>query len=315
VQRLVAYIREMDIQILHAHGTSVFLAAVASFLHPGLLVIWHDHFGLQDTAHRPAWLYRLAAKRIDGVITVSAKLGAWSRDHLHQPSNRVWFVPNFVSTPPVEPLETKLPGQQGGRVVCVANLRPQKDHPTLLLAMRRTIKAMPHAHLLLVGAVDDLEYEGRIRRELAVGNLGDHVSVLGFRNDVAAVLRSCDVGVLSSSSEAMPLALIEYGMAGLAVVATRVGQCADVLDEGRAGLIVLPGHPEMLADAIVALLGSPELREEFGTRLRRRVGEMYSAGAVVTQICAIYQILLSARSPGSPRLGTAVTAANGRNAS
>src|SRR5438876_11120160 len=82
--------------------------------------------------------------------------------------------------------------------------------------------------------------------------------------------KACDVGVLSSRSEGMPLALLEYGMNGLPSVATRVGQCAEMLDDGRAGLLVPPAAPEPLAKAILALLQSPEQRAELGGRFRQR---------------------------------------------
>jgi len=107
------------------------------------------------------------------------------------------------------------------------------------------------------------------------------------------VLRGCDVGVLSSVSEGLPLALLEYGMAKLPVVATRVGQCAEVLDEGRAGLLVPPGSPAELAEALVKLLGDGSQRREMGEKLCSRVREHYGPDKVVSQICRVYDLVLA----------------------
>jgi hypothetical protein len=90
IRELVRFIRENDIQVLHPHGASVFTAAIAAALAPGVRVIWHDHFGRCGTEERPAWLYGLAAKKVDGVIAVNDALAEWSRSKLHIPANRIW---------------------------------------------------------------------------------------------------------------------------------------------------------------------------------------------------------------------------------
>jgi glycosyltransferase involved in cell wall biosynthesis len=115
---------------------------------------------------------------------------------------------------------------------------------------------------------------------------------LGVRRDVYAILKACDIGVLSSACEGLPLALIEYGMAALPAVATNVGQCGEVLDEGRAGILVASASPEPLAEALLSLLKSPERRLALGKQLHRRVKERYSADAVMKQVCQIYEKIL-----------------------
>jgi glycosyltransferase involved in cell wall biosynthesis len=158
--------------------------------------------------------------------------------------------------------------------------------------MKFVTQAFPDAHLLLVGATGDLEYAQHVRHLIRAENLEGHVSLLGARQDVERILRSCDVGVLSSASEGLPLSLLEYGMAGLAAVATRIGQCPEVLEEGASGLLVPPGDPQQLAAAILSLLRSPDRRAELACRFQIRVAQAYSAGAAMDRICKIYQGLL-----------------------
>jgi glycosyltransferase involved in cell wall biosynthesis len=294
IRRLVSFVRSNDIAILHAHGSSLFVAAVASLVQaprpPAL--IWHDHYGQYLCDDRPRWVYRLASRRVNGVISVNRPLAAWAKRHLCVPPAHVWYIPNFVCPPaPDQAVNTTLPGQGGRRIVCVANLRPQKDHESLFRAMAIVTRTHPDAHLLLVGSGGDPAYVTYLRdRALRLGVAGQ-ISFLGHRDDVGAILESSDVGVLSSSSEGFPLALAEYGWAGLAAVSTDVGECRDVLDGGAAGVLVAPGDPDVLAAALVSLLQAPMRRRELGARLKERVRTVYAAERIVEQICEVYRIV------------------------
>jgi len=158
--------------------------------------------------------------------------------------------------------------------------------------MAIVVRSVPDAHLLLVGSCMVEEQGARVNATLQELGLAASVTELGGRSDVARILRACDVGVLSSVSEGFPLALLEYGMAGLATVATRVGQCAALLDSGEAGRLVAPQLPEQLAAALVELLRSPNLRRRLGGALRDHVERSYGERAVLTSLCAVYDSTL-----------------------
>jgi len=241
---------------------------------------------------RSSIIYGPAARRLSGLIAVNQDLAEWSQKKLRVPAEKIWYIPNFAASVEAHGSPPDLPGQEGMRIVCVANMRPQKDHFTLLRALGIVARRMPGVHLLLLGSSTQLNYEQQVRQEVDRLGLAGNVSFLGQRSDVPAILRAVDVGVLSSASEGLPLALLEYGVAGLATVASRVGQCPDVLDEGRAGILVPAGAPETLADAILSFLESRRLRNDLGGRLQQRVKERYSQGSVVEQICRVYDVIL-----------------------
>jgi glycosyltransferase involved in cell wall biosynthesis len=155
------------------------------------------------------------------------------------------------------------------------------------------IRHEPTAHLLLVGAPIEQAYADCVLKEITNLGLGQNVTWLGQRLDVATILRGCDIAVLSSASEGLPLALLEYGLARLPAVATDVGQCAEVLDQGRAGILVPPGSSDQLADALLSLIRSPERRMALGQQLYRRVQERYTPEAVIKQICQVYKTVLN----------------------
>jgi len=293
VYRLVTFIRAHNIQILHAHNHSLFIAAIASLFPPYPLVIWHDNCGYNALVERPAWLYRLAIGRASGTVAVNQNLVEWSQRRLGMSAKRVWYIPNFVeiAKPTDQPLQ--LPGTASERIVCVANIRPQKDHFTLLRAMALVVRQVPSAHLLLVGAATDKAYFDLARKEIVQLGLDQNVSLLGERQDVSTILKASTIGVLSSASEGLPLALLEYGMAGLPVVATSVGDCPRVLDEGRFGILVPRGSHDQLAEALLSLLKSPERRSVLGRQFHRHVYEVYNPNSIIEQFCQVYEMVLN----------------------
>jgi glycosyltransferase involved in cell wall biosynthesis len=295
LRQFLRFLDERGIRIVHAHASALFFTTLARALSRRCALIWHDHYGRADFADRPAWLYRIATRNVAGVIAVNQTLSGWCRRHLHFPPDRVWYVPNLVPDPEAstdtDPLS--LPGEPGKRLVCVANFRPQKDHPTLLRAMTMVQRQVPGAHLLLIGDSADPAYVASIRQQISELHLDPSVSYLGPRKDVSAILRACDIGVLSSASEGLPLALLEYGNAGLAAVATTAGQCGEVLNHGDAGVLVPPASPDELGRALVALLHNEQNRLHFAARFQARVEEQYSPRRIMGRICEVYSAVLS----------------------
>jgi glycosyltransferase involved in cell wall biosynthesis len=296
IRELARYIRDHRVDLLHVHGSAILIARLAAGFCGHPTIVWHDHFGTNDRAERPAWLYRLLMRRVDGILAVSQSLADWSRDRLRFPGERVWCLPNCVNiSSDDQSVPTDLPGTSGSRIVCVANLRPVKDHLTLIRAFGTVASRQRDAHLLLVGAPSDQDCHQQVLHEIERLGLADRVSLLGQRTDVPAILRGCDIGVLSSRSEGLPVSLLEYGAAGLAVAATRVGQCSDVLDDGRAGIIVPPESAPELGEAIHSMLADSPMRQSLASQLHQRVADRYSTDAVIGQLSEIYETVLGRR--------------------
>jgi glycosyltransferase involved in cell wall biosynthesis len=179
------------------------------------------------------------------------------------------------------------------RVVCVANLRREKDQLALLEAFRIVIELVPRASLLLVGSPVDLEYTAKIRSSIERLGLGRRAFLMGERHDVRELLPLCDIGVLSSVSEGMPLALLEYGAAGLPTIATDVGECSEVLGHGSAGLIVPARDINSLSDALIRLLTNDRQKKTLGASLQSRIRRYYSLEGFVQNICDVYEYISS----------------------
>ena len=142
----------------------------------------------------------------------------------------------------------------------VGRLDPIKGLDDLLQALVIIRQRFP-AHLVLVG---DGPERLRLEQLITELDLADCVSLVGVRDDVPEILKACDVFVFPSHTEGMPNALLEAMAASCAIVCTNVPGNRDLITDGRTSLTVAARDPDALADAVVKLLGSRELRDRLG---------------------------------------------------
>ena len=131
--------------------------------------------------------------------------------------------------------------------------------------------------------------------------IAERVHFVGFRDDVGTVYAASDVVALTSANEGTPVTVIEALAAGVPVVSTDVGGVADVVDDGRSGLLAAAGDVEGIATALEQLGANPELRERMGAAGRSAVLERYSVPRLVHDIDHLYRDLLSQPRPRVPR--------------
>jgi len=143
----------------------------------------------------------------------------------------------------------------------VANFRPQKDYPNLLGAVAELARRGVDATLVAVGQ-GPLEAETRA----LVGRLGlgERVILTGFRPDAVAVLGACDLFVLASAWEGLPVAAMEACALGMPIVATAVGGMAEEFADSPAALLVAPRNPGQLAAALETVITDGERRTAMG---------------------------------------------------
>lgn len=289
--RLRRFVQENEIRVIHAHSTSGYLCAVIASTLPAVKFVWHVHCGRYANEDR-AFPFRSISRAADGVIVVNRELERWARTRLALDTGRIWRLPNAVWEDDSATPAAALPGVPGRRVIAIANIRPQKAPLNLIAAIDIVRRRIPDVHLIMAGAESDPALAARVRHEIAERGLDSTVSLFGMRSDVSELLRGCDVGVLSSATEGLPVALLEYGAAGLPAIATRVGDCPEVIADGEDGFICEPGVPEDLAAALIRLLEDPSRRKEFGQRFANKVRQRYGARAVSNMLADIYAEIL-----------------------
>lgn len=288
LRKILRFIKKNKITIIHAHSTSIYTAFLLKLVKPKLKLVWHDHYGLSEFVdERPSQkILKMISKYMYGIVACNEDLTAWAKTNLQ--CKRVLFLPNFVVENIGQQLTTEISGIEGKRIVCLANLRPQKNHIGLLRIFKEISSQFPNWTLHLVGKDFKDDTSASIKEFITSHHLSDVVFLYDSRKDVAAILKKMDIGVLASTSEGLPLALLEYGIAGLAVMVTNVGQCAKVV-QGNGEVIddLEKQGPEVL----MKLMNNISYRSEQGVNFKNRVESFYSESSSVHLLLSFYSDL------------------------
>lgn len=257
---------------------------------PPALVVWkHNighlgHYGLRDR-----WTERVPGRRVDRYLAVShAQLDYLDHDLRIDRANTT-VVHNSVRPPPepspaaVEALRDALGLRDAQRVwACVAALRTEKDHATLLDAFAQVHREVPGTVLLLLG---DGPLRGMLEQRCASLGIADAVRFLGVRSDVEALLPLVDLLVLTSITiENFPFAVLEAMAAGVPAVCTRVGGLPELVADGDTGLLVAPGSVPELSAALLVLARDPVRCARMGAAARERLATHFPFDGMVDQV-------------------------------
>jgi glycosyltransferase involved in cell wall biosynthesis len=164
-----------------------------------------------------------------------------------------------------------------------------KRVPQIIEAFSRLRAAGVEATLCLVGSGPDREAVEKLAHELGVMR---DILFVGYQRDVAPYYDLFDTLVLASANEGTPVVAIEALAAGTPVVSTNVGGVADVVDDGRTGLLVPADDAEALAQALATLARDPERRAQFGRAGREIVPARYAVERLLDDTDALYRELL-----------------------
>ena len=291
INKLRLYLKVHNIEIMHAHSSSFFIAVLVKIFNPKLKIIWHDHYGNSEFLNkRPVKILKLASHKFNHIISVNSSLKAWAERNLY--TKNVSYISNFVDLNLEEKKSTLLLGDKGKRIVCLANLRPQKGHEMLIDSFKNVLYQYPDWSLHLVGKDFNDSYSKKIKCKINELELTNSIHVYGGRKDVYNILMQSSIGVLSSKSEGLPLSLLEYALAKLPVVATDVGQCKEVIENNRLGRLVETGDEKALSEAITELICEKSLRETLGNNLHNQVYKRYGKDLIVESIIKIYKEVL-----------------------
>lgn len=292
-------IRRVPVDIVHTHSSKAgFLgrlaaraAGVPRIVHTPHGHVFHGYFSAVAT-HAFSLMERVAAPWTDRIITLSDEE---AKDHLRRgigtPGQFV-TIPSGVELGPVLSAAPTRLVPDGPVIGAVARLVPVKGLHHLIDAAPIVLRHCPRARFLLVGGGEmrpALEARARAR------GLQAHILFTGFREDVASVMAGTDLVVLPSINEGMGRVLVMAMALGKPIVASRVGGVAELLGEGEAGILVPPGDPAALAEAISTLLRDSQRARTLGDAGRRRAPR-YSAEAMLEALAKLYhEVMADAR--------------------
>jgi glycosyltransferase involved in cell wall biosynthesis len=166
------------------------------------------------------------------------------------------------------------------RLLSVGRLAPEKGQVGLVDAFADALAAGLDAELVLVGEGGE---RAKIEEQIARRGVGGRLRLAGAKGeaDVDAEYRRCDVFVLSSQMEGIPVVLMEAMARRRPVVAPRVGGIAELVEDGSCGLLFEGGDWKALAAALVEIGRDPATRIRMGEAGRARVAALHSIATTI----------------------------------
>ncbi len=206
------------------------------------------------------------------------------------PTARGYLLPNVVDTDRFKP-GTK--AESGCcRIVAIGRLVEQKrfDRFIRILAQVREKSSSP-VQGILIGT-------GPLREQLEkqAAGLGFSPETLEFRGevpDLAPVYREADILALTSDWEGTPNVVLEAMASGLAVVATKAGGVADIVQHGQTGFLAEPADEKFLVETLLQLVTQPGLRKQTGAQARAHVETHHSIKCLPHFLDGLYKMTLA----------------------
>lgn len=287
--RLMQRFRSLRAEIVVSHGARVNLFGAMAASAVGIPNVSIEH-NVDDWRTNDSWLNRvdsLIARMNDHRIAVSSAAAHAMIAATGLPKEKVTVVPNGIDVDAVvsRRIQRTLAREELGlspdriAIATVARLAPQKGHQYLLEAAKSIVKHAPQAVFVIVG---DGPLRSQLEAQVRDLALEPWVRFLGVSDNPIRVLSGCDVFVLPSLWEGLPIALLEAMAMGLPCVATDVGGVKEVLSNGQSGFIVNPKDETALANAIVDLCSDESLRVRIGTAAFKRVLDHHDIGALIS---------------------------------
>lgn len=301
IGRVAAFASEEQIDILHAHLAKSTMIALLAKLPRRTRRVVH----LRVEAALTHWLARgvlsFRRDRADAFIAVSRATAKDAHRRLGIPKRKLHVVYNCFAADrirattgiPVDEVRRRFDWPSTTTVFGSASrLSHEKGLPTLIAAFAKVRRAGHDVALLIVG-------DGPLRRKLeadvASRGIADRVGFAGFQSPCAPWIDQCDVAVLTSVTEGLPMSLVEASALGKPIVATDVGGVAELVEHGRSGLLVPAKDVNALAAGMEQMLGRRPDWERMGRHGAERVRAMFSPSANSRRLREIYQDVLAER--------------------
>lgn len=299
--RLAKFLRGGQFQIFHAHDLYSNILGIPSAVVARVPVIISSQ---RDLSHlnpyrtrKRAWIRRLQNLSTAVLANSKAVRDSLLADHNfaaekirvihngvdtdrwgHGNRDRTWLVPS---------------GAGEKWIVLVGNMNSDvKGHPFLITAAAEVVREFPNTRFVLVG---DGSQRPDFEQKVAQLGLQRNFLFLGRRDDVPKVLSACDIAVLPSKAEGLPNAVLEYLATGLPAIATRVGGSAEIIQDGKNGLLTPTEDSSALAGAILRLLRDPSLSARLGQNGRDYVLQEFSFARLIEKTDQLYTELLQTR--------------------
>ncbi len=175
------------------------------------------------------------------------------------------------------------------RILHLANLIPYKNHKLIIKACN-VLKHVSDFRVELIGD-GEINYKEELKNEIKKYNLSDKIYFHGKIKDFESIIRTCDIGVLTSSEEGFSNSILEYMSYGLPVIATNVGGNSEIIDHNRNGYLVEEDDFMSFAKYLETLINNKKLRTSLGRNGYTKVKKNFSIKKNMENYYNFYQSL------------------------
>ena len=286
--------RRRGIRHVHAHMANVATDVAGLVARIGSAVEPEQPWSWSFTFHGPAELfdarhYRLAEKVQDARFVVC--ISDFTRSQLMALSDFAqWHKLHVVHVGvPVEQFTARADDptvERDPEILFVGRHVPEKGHAVLLEAMALLEKRGCHVNLTLAGDGPSRRPLEQLAEDLGVAARTSFPGSVG-QDEIHALYANASIFCLPSFAEGLPTVLMEAMAMELPVVSTRITGVPELVEDAHTGLLVTPGRPDLLADALERLLTDPQLCRELAANARQKVIREFNVTASAAQLCAL----------------------------
>jgi len=300
---LVRQAREAHVEIIHSHGYKGDILIGSLPMSVRRIPMVRTQHGRTSTRKlSKIWFYEvldwLIMKRMAAVVRVN-RTDTCHQNVNHVPDAHSFVIENGIPELKFEP-DTVFRTDPIVREFCkdgfvigtISRLSEEKGLIHLITAIRILSRENSAMKAVIIG-------EGPQRQSLEAmvndAGLADKILLAGYRDYAYNYLPNFHVFVLPSLTEGLPITILEAMQAKVPIIASRVGGIPAVLENGRTGLLVEPGNPHALADAIMQVWSDPQSSQEMGPRAREQALTRYSSRRMAEDYLTIYKMILGKR--------------------
>jgi glycosyltransferase involved in cell wall biosynthesis len=229
--------------------------------------------------------YAVAATCCDWIVGICDATVNNLRDIHSIPARKIVRVYNGT-VPLYRVPKVDWPPKDGFTLVYVGRLAPVKNHPLLLNAFRAALSSMPSLRLWMVGDGSERAMLQSLATQLGISA---QVTFWGQQLDVAPFFSAADAFIMSSSSEGLPMSLLQAFSLGLPAIVTDVGGMAEVVRLAKAGITVSERDPAEMASAILRMTGNKTEREQLSMNAKQAFHSRFTLQTMVETYLDLYR--------------------------